>query len=301
MAEIIDTHTHVISSDTAKYPLAPIGGHQSTWSQERPVNDDGLIAAMDKAGIAKAVVVQASTVYGHDNRYAVMAVKAHPDRFIGVFSADVLAPNAVDQIKRWMDSGMAGIRLFTTGTTMPGQATWLDSEQSFPSWAYCEAHNIPVCLQMTQDGIPMLVRLLERFPKVRVLLDHLARPKLDDGPPYSHAKTLFGLAKYPGVYLKLTNRTVASANAGKSTADQFVSFAVRAFGAHRIAWGSNYPAAEEALPELLADARRGLAPLSQTDRDMILGGTANRLYPMLQSTAASRPILASTNRINLPR
>ena len=127
MAEILDTHTHVISSDAARYPVAPIGGRQSTWSQERPVSDEGLIAAMDKAGIAKAVVVQASTVYAHDNRYAVAAVKAHPDRFIGVFSADVLAADAVDQIKRWMDAGMAGIRLFTTGTTMPGQATWLDS------------------------------------------------------------------------------------------------------------------------------------------------------------------------------
>ena len=281
MGDIIDTHTHVISSDTARYPLAPLGGHQSTWSQERPVDYDGLIAALDKAGIAKAVVVQASTVYGHDNRYAVAAVKAHPDRFIGVFSADVLAPDAVDQIKRWIGAGMAGIRLFTTGTTMPGQATWLDSAQSFPAWAYCEAQDIPVCLQMTQDGIPMLVRLLERFPKVRVLLDHLARPKLDDGPPYARAQALFGLAKYPGVFLKLTNRTVASANAGTSTAAQFVPFVVKAFGADRIAWGSNFPAAEEPLPELLADARRGLAPLSPAERDMILGGTAQRLYPSL--------------------
>jgi predicted TIM-barrel fold metal-dependent hydrolase len=208
-------------------------------------------------------------------------VKADPDRFIGVFSADVLAADAVDQIKRWMDAGMAGIRLFTTGTTMPGQATWLDSERSFPAWAYCEAHDIPVCLQMTQDGIPMLVRLLGRFPKVRVLLDHLARPKLDDGPPYVQAKALFGLAKFPGVFLKLTNRTVASANAGKSSADQFVPFVVKAFGSGRIAWGSNFPAAEELLPELLAEARRGLAPLSQADQDMILGGTARLLYPTL--------------------
>ncbi len=281
MGEIFDTHTHVISSDTVEYPLAPLGGHQSSWSQERPVNYDRLIAAMDKAGIAKAVVVQASTVNGHENRYAAAAVKAHPDRFIGVFSADVLAADAVDQIKRWMEAGMAGIRLFTTGTTMPGQATWLDSERSFPSWAYCEAQDIPVCLQMTQDGIPMLVRLLERFPKVRVLLDHLARPKLDDGPPYAQASALFGLARYPGVFLKLTNRTVASANAGQSTAAQFVPFVVKAFGADRIAWGSNFPAAEEPLPELLADARRGLAPLSQADQDMILGGTAKRLYPTL--------------------
>jgi L-fuconolactonase len=57
-----------------------------------------------------------------------------------------------------------------------------------------------------------------------------------------------------------------------------VPFVVKAFGADRIAWGSNYPAAEEPLPALLADARSGLAPLSQADQDMILGSTAKRLY-----------------------
>jgi predicted TIM-barrel fold metal-dependent hydrolase len=127
----------------------------------------------------------------------------------------------------------------------------------------------------------MLVSLLERFPKVRVLLDHLARPKLEDGPPYAQANALFDLVKYPGVFLKLTNRTVSLANVGKSTADQFVPFVVKAFGAGRIAWGSNFPAAEEPLPHLLAEARRGLAPLSKADQDMILGGTALRLYPTL--------------------
>src|SRR5580698_2430948 len=77
MSDIIDTHTHVIATDNVKYPVAPLGGQQSTWSQNYPVDISGLIAAMDKAGVAKAVVVQASTVYGHDNRYAVEAVKTH--------------------------------------------------------------------------------------------------------------------------------------------------------------------------------------------------------------------------------
>src|SRR5665213_3514460 len=100
MSEIIDSHTHVIASDTTAYPLAPLGGHQSDWSRERPVGYAALVAAMDKAGIAKAVVVQASTVYGHDNRYVVEAVAAHRDRFVGVFSVDVLAADAVAQMRR---------------------------------------------------------------------------------------------------------------------------------------------------------------------------------------------------------
>jgi predicted TIM-barrel fold metal-dependent hydrolase len=153
--------------------------------------------------------VQASTVYGHDNRYVVDAVRAHPDRFRGVFSIDVLAPDARSQLQRWLDAGLDGLRLFTTGTTMPGQADWLDDERSFPVWDYAQQHGVSICLQMTAAGIPALVHMLELFPRSRVLLDHLARPELAGGPPYTSAAALFGLAAYPGVHLKLTNRTIA--------------------------------------------------------------------------------------------
>ncbi len=119
--DVVDTHTHVISPDVTRYPLAPLGGRQSDWSRDHPVDIDGLLAGIDAAGIAKAVVVQASTVYGHDNRYVVQAVRAHPDRFGGVYSIDALAPDAVPRIQHWQDQGLHGFRLFTTGTTMPGQ------------------------------------------------------------------------------------------------------------------------------------------------------------------------------------
>ncbi|MFP5303527.1 hypothetical protein R2R70_20325, partial [Cobetia sp. SIMBA_158] len=65
MSVVIDTHTHAISPDTQRYPLAPVGGHQSEWSAKRPVDYEGLLASMDEAGIDRAVVVQASTVYGN--------------------------------------------------------------------------------------------------------------------------------------------------------------------------------------------------------------------------------------------
>src|SRR5450631_1232821 len=99
---IIDIHPHVISTDTVKYPRTPLGGHQSDWSRERHVSVDQMIAAMDRAGIAKSALVQASTCYGHDNSYVADAVAAHRDRFTGVFSTDVLAPDAVKTMAHWM-------------------------------------------------------------------------------------------------------------------------------------------------------------------------------------------------------
>ena len=281
MSGIVDTHTHAISPDQVRYPLAPVGGHQSDWSAHRPTDYEALLAAMDAASIAHAMVVQASTAYGNDNRYVADAVRAHPDRFGGVFSIDVLADDNVSQMQRWIDAGLSGLRIFTTGTTMPGQADWLDDERTFPVWEYAQRHHMSICVQMTAAGIPKLVRLLTRFPDVRVLLDHLARPDLAGGPPYESAAPLFGLASHAGVHLKLTNRTVREAGRGASTPEAFFPRVVAAFGASRIAWGSNYPAAEGTLASLLAEARNGLSMLSDADRAWIFGDTARTIYPLL--------------------
>src|SRR5258706_13120848 len=128
---VIDIHSHVISTDEKRYPRAPIGGHQSDWSQKRPVSIDQMIAAMDKAGVARSVLVQASTCYGHDNSYVADALAAHPERFTGVFSADVLAPDAREKMKLWTGKGFTGMRLFTAGRRMPGQARWVYGPQRF--------------------------------------------------------------------------------------------------------------------------------------------------------------------------
>src|SRR5262245_63812286 len=73
---VIDIHPHIIAADTKRYPLAPLGGHQSEWSRTRPVTTEQMLTAMDVAGVGKSAIVQASTCYGHDNSYVPDAVRA---------------------------------------------------------------------------------------------------------------------------------------------------------------------------------------------------------------------------------
>jgi L-fuconolactonase len=277
----IDIHPHVISGDTSRYPNAPLGGHKSDWSSKRPVSVEQMIAAMDEAGIAKSALVQASTCYGHDNSYIADAVAAHPDRFTGVFSVDVLAPDASEKIRYWAGRRLTGMRLFTAGSTMPNQADWVDDPRSFPAWECASQLGIPVCMQMTVKAIPQLIHMLERFPRVAVILDHLAKPTLSDGPPYTAAAEVFRLADYKNLYLKFTPRTAAEAHNGKATHATFFPLLISKFGASRIAWGSNYPASEGTLPELLKVSQTALSVLSAEDRDWIFSKTALALYPAL--------------------
>jgi L-fuconolactonase len=281
MTSIVDIHPHVISTDTARHPLQPLGGTQSTWSRDRPTPFEKLIAEMDAAGVAKAAVVQASTAYGHDNSYVAEAIAAYPKRFTGVFSVDMLAPDAVDRMNHWLGLGFSGMRLFTTGSTMPGQQTWFDDPRTLPAWAHAEKVGIPVCMQMTPQGFPQLRAIMARFPAIRIILDHLARPTLVDGPPFAADREFFAMARYPNVFLKVTPVNVSPADWGNATPESFFGAVVEAFGSERIAWGSNFPATAGPLSEILRKAQAAFAFATPAERDFVFGKTAQKLYPRL--------------------
>jgi predicted TIM-barrel fold metal-dependent hydrolase len=268
----IDIHPHVISPDERRYPRAPLGGKQSDWSRERPVSAEEMLRAMDEAGIERSVLVQASTCYGHDNSYLADAVAAHPKRFAGVFSVDVLAPDAPAKISHWKGKGLIGLRVFIAGHTT-AQEVRLDDPRSFPAWECAVAEGLPICVQVRAPGLPQLETMLQRFPQARVILDHMARPATDDGPPYAKAAGLFALAGYENLYLKLTTH-----NLRDSPSDFLVRIA-KLYGAERIAWGSNYPASGGKLADLLVEARRALAGLKDGERERIFSRTARDLYP----------------------
>ena len=282
MSSIIDIHPHIVSPDTKKYPLDPLGGTQSTWSTERPTTYDDLLRAMDEAGVAKAAIVHSSTAYGYDNSYVADAVAAVPLRFTGVYSIDVLAPDAVKTFDYWLGRGCSGMRLFTTGSTLPNQATFFADSKSYPFWEHAAAKNIPVCMQMKQEGIPLLRQIMDKFPKVTILLDHLSRTLFEDGPPYAGAADFLALAKYKQVYLKITPINVTPKTWGKGTPETFFGKVIDTFGADRIGWGSNFPNSIGTMKEILTAAQKAFSFAKASDQDWIFGKTALSIYPRLK-------------------
>jgi len=91
------------------------------------------------------------------------------------------------------------------------------------------------------------------------------------------------LAQYPGLYLKLTHRTLEPLGAAGNKAIDFLGPVLSSFGSERIAWGSNYPAAEQSLPGLLELAKSVLDLVPAEARRVIFAQTARRLYPALGS------------------
>lgn len=278
---IIDIHPHIISDDEQRYPPAPLFGKRSDWSQERPCTVDTLIAAMDAAGVAQAAVVHSSTTYGFDNRYVVDGCNQYPDRLVAVGSVDMLADDVAAVIKGWADRGLAGLRIFTGGSTKDFDPSELDNPKSFKAWEACAELGLPMCIQTGPIGLPQVRMLAKKFSNVKIILDHLARPDVLDGPPYANAQSLFDLADLPNVYFKLTPRIFGDVKKDKASAETFFPRVVQAFGAQRLAWGSNFPTSPGTLAEILGTAQQGLACLSEADREWIFGKTAQTLYPQL--------------------
>ncbi len=281
MHQIVDIHPHIISDDENRYPPAPLFGKRSEWSKERPITVGTLIAAMDAAGVAKAAVVHSSTTYGFDNSYVVDGCNQYADRLVAVGSVDVLQPDAPQRIREWVERGLAGLRLFTGGSTKDFDPSELDDPRAFPAWELCGELGLTMCIQTGPVGLPQVTALARRFPQVRIILDHLGRPEVADGAPYARARSLFDLAALENIYLKLTPRIFADVQKEQASAETFFPRVVEAFGAGRMAWGSNFPTSPGSLAEILATARQGLACLNEEQRAWIFGKTAQKLYPGL--------------------
>jgi L-fuconolactonase len=280
-SKIFDIHPHIISADTVRYPTAPLEGKRSTWSEHRPVDFEALVEGMDAAGIDKAAIVHSSTTYGYDASYLADAIADHHDRFTGVFSVDVLAEDAPEKIRYWVDRGLSGLRLFAVGSTVKTDQSWIADPRTFPAWQTAIDLGISVAISMRQDGLPHLEKVVERFPDVHIVLDHLLHAPMNDGPPYAAAAPMFEMAKYPNIYLKLTSAIIGRACDAPATPESFFGKLMETFGSARIAWGSNYPAVEGDLPSLVAHAKATLSILPQEDQENIFWRTAAGLYPAL--------------------
>jgi L-fuconolactonase len=280
---IVDIHPHIVSTDTKRYPPTPLFGIQSDWSKERKANVEDLLAAMDDAGVAKTAIVHASTVYGFDNSLVADAVARFPQRCTAVGSIDMLEPDAVGVAKAWIVRGLTGFRIFTGGSTKSVDASTLDDKRAYPVWELCGERGISICVQTNASGIPPTIALAKRFPKVPIIVDHFARPDVSGGPPYAAAAPLMSLASLPNVYLKLTPVALGRIEQDKADTHAFLAKVVAEFGSSRIAWGSNWPNSPGMMKEHVMAAKAALAALSEADRDAILGGTALRLYPALNT------------------
>ena len=181
------------------------------------------------------------------------------------------------------DRKLTGLRLFTFGSTMaePGRLARrpeiLSGLGAAPAnWACRSA------CRCRPRRFPQRAAWRERFPNVRIVLDHLARPVLDDGPPYAAAASLFALARLPEHLSQADAAHLRRGAQRQGDAGDLLCQARRRI--RRVAAGLGLELSVERRPaaRAAATARESLASLPQADRDWIFAKTAQSLYPALK-------------------
>src|SRR5205814_2355362 len=109
---IIDTHTHVSSPDTERYPFKPGDFPTSKWWM-KDATVEHLLGVITAAGVERAVLVQGIGAYGYDNRYAVHAAANDPERLRVVVAVDMDGPDPTADLRAVAAGGtIHGVRPF---------------------------------------------------------------------------------------------------------------------------------------------------------------------------------------------
>ena len=287
---IVDTHTHVVAVDRTRWPLNP-AGVGSDWYTRDPVPVEDLARVTADADVDAVVLVQAYGAYSYDNSYVVDAATHDLTRLVSIGIIDAEAPDAVAALRALAERpGFTGIRLFPLRDPSGPQPTWLDDPQTFPLWETCAELGLRMVVCMLPVQFPRLRRVLDQFPEQAVVLDHCGFADVGGGPPYANAGELFACAPHPNLHLKVTSGVLEAAEQGGHDPRDLVDRLVAEFGADRIVWGTDYPQTRDRpYADLVALGRHACGRLTPGDVDLVLGGTAIRIWPELAGSGETAP------------
>ncbi len=274
---IVDPHVHVWKNDP-RYP----------WPAElaSPPKEDALpetlLELMHKHGVEKTVIVHV-IYYRWDCRYAADAVRAQPDKFMGVCRVDPHGQKPASDLDHWVAHGFHGVRL-SPGSGPGGE--WInDVKQMDLIWNRTARHKIPMCVLCPITRIPDVEKVIERHDgRLDVCIDHMADCPIDQPDAL---KKLLRLARYPRVYVKLSHLWSLSKQEYpyRDTHEQ-VRRLYDAFGPRRLMWGTDWPGVEDycGYGRALALYREEIKFFNDDDRKWILGETAFKLWSFSQTS-----------------
>ena len=272
---IVDAHTHVVCSDGDRYPLAHrLGAGRGGWTDgDRSAR--ALVAAMDTAGVDRAVVVQAVGPYGYDCRCAIDAVEAFPERLALVGAVDMAGVDPAAALGELAAvAPLRGVRVFGVDGTPP---TWLTDGRAAALWAVAADLGCTIVATLFMPHVPALRRLVEAQPSVPVAVDHAGFPALATSPPEVALVPLLELADLGAVVVKVSSHVLLDARSVGDPAD-LVGRLADSFGSARLVWGSDHPQTTGlAYPEMLDLARHALRILPVPAARAVLGENAARL------------------------
>jgi L-fuconolactonase len=135
--------------------------------------------------------------------------------------------------------------------------------------------------------LPVAVELVQRFPRQRFVLDHLAKPLIKTHTLEPWATDIGNLAKFSNVFCKLSGM-VTEANWKAWKPEHFrpyLEVALESFGPERLMIGSDWPVCNVAASysQVISLVTDFLQQYPSEARESIMGGTAQKFWQLPRS------------------
>ena len=132
--------------------------------------------------------------------------------------------------------------------------------------------------------LAVTAEFVERFPRQRFVLDHMAKPPIKAGEIDHWSAGILRLAEFPNVLCKMSG-LVTEADWQRWTPDQIVRYldvAFKAFGAERLMVGSDWPVCLVAATyrTAMTVVEKWLGQFPSKTREAILGDNAQRFWKL---------------------
>jgi L-fuconolactonase len=267
---IIDPHVHVWKHDSA-YPFA-----KEAHPPERDATPETLIELMKANGVSKTVIIQVIH-YRYDNSYLAGVLKRYPQYFQGVCRVDPLDPAAPDHLSRLInEERFRGVRLSPAANAT---GDWIHGPLMPPLWKRCSELKAPMTVLAPITRMAEVGALIEQFPDLVVVIDHMADCPVDQP---RELEKLIALRRYPKVFVKISHTWSLSRQPYPYLdAQEHVKRLHEAFGPQRLMWATDWPIVEAVATyaQALHVVRDDMKFLNDDDKRWMLSKTIERVWP----------------------
>jgi L-fuconolactonase len=141
--------------------------------------------------------------------------------------------------------------------------------------------------------LPALLEFCQRYPQLRVVIDHGAKPRIREGDFADWARWMNLFAQRTDARCKISGLVTEADSANPDVLKQYVDHLLQCFGPRRLMWGSDWPVCEAVCSynAWYGVARDLLDTLSASERDAVFGDVATDFYRPKRATsvAVARP------------
>jgi L-fuconolactonase len=242
--ELIDSHQHLWVMSEREYSwIEPSYG---------PLFDDfkpeRLAPEIPASGVTSSILVQAADSY--EDTFYMLDVAAHSDFVRAVvawvpFDRPNEARAAIDIfVKNPLVKGFRNLSHDFSNPKYNNDDAWILRPAVLETLSYIEKAGLTMdYVSVSPAQTKNVVTLAKKFPKLKIIVDHFAKPPIAAKEMEPWASSMKEIAAFPNVYTKLSGLNTASDLENWIVADwqPYVDLMVETFGVERIMMGGDWP------------------------------------------------------------